>query len=248
MNPQPSSLLPNTTSNHLPKRLPTLAMSSNGHREASSLEGHGARMEGFSPPGPTPENLINKVNGLESEIHGINSRLGETKDALQQSVNDLGSRLGEFRDGLQENHDIMMRVLLTITDSNQTTNTRNETRYRRLADNDAILDVRLYNFTVRHRGAPLCRVPIIEQGRLKYPNWFPSTVHEFSLLRETGHGMRQFFPSCCCVGLSSFYHSEAILDSLYSFYGVRALDREAAFMGLCSRVGIDARLFFLTFF
>ena len=180
--------------------------------------------------------------------HGINSRLGETKDALQQSVNDLGSRLGELRDGLQENLDIMMRVLRTIIDSNQTTNTENETRYRRLADNDAILDVRLYNFTVRHRGAPLCRVPVIEQGRLKYPDWFPSTVHEFSLLRETGHSMGHFFPSCCCVGLSNFYHSEAILDSLCSFYGVRALDREVAFMGLCSRVGIDARLFFPTFF
>ena len=248
LNPQPSSLLPNTTSNHLPKRLPTLAMSSNGHREASSLEGHGARMEGFSPPGPTPENLINKVNSLESEIHGINSCLRETKDALQQSINDLSSWLGEFHDRLQENHDIMMRVLLTITNLNQTTNTENETRYHHLADNNAILDVRLYNFTIHHHGAPLCCVPIIEQGRLKYPDWFPSTVHEFSLLQETDHGMRQFFPSCCCVSLSNFYHSEAILDSLCSFYSVHALDREAAFMGLCSHVGIDARLFFPTFF
>lgn len=125
---------------------------------------------------------------------------------------------------------------------------QNEERYRKLADNDAILDVRPYNFTIRHRGTPLCRVPIIEKGSLKYPNWFPATVHEFSLLRETGHGMRQFFHSCRFVGLPNFYHSESILDSLCSFYGVRALDREAAFMALCSRIGIDARLFFPTFF
>ena len=59
--------------------------------------------------------------------------------------------------------------------------------------------------------------------------------------------MRQFFYFCCCVGLSNLYHSESILESLCSFYGVRALDRGVGFMALCSSVDMYSQLFFPTF-
>lgn len=36
-------------------------------------------------------------------------------------------------------------------------------------------------------------MPAIKNGSLQYPDWFSSSMHEFSLLRETGLGTRLLF-------------------------------------------------------